>query len=112
MLTNLPIAISPFRDRIPLVFHGDGGVEKGVVVYYIGDGLLIIVLRIEMEYNCGGIESYRGGEGLNFHLKWRMIASYYRRRLDRSCPRATQIVVTFIHWSLSFMFLRRVTIFD
>ena len=76
VLKNLPDAIPPFKDRIPLAFHKDGGFGKEVVVYYIGDGLLIIVLRLELEYNCGGMENYRGGEGLNFHLRRRKIASY------------------------------------
>ena len=76
MLKNLPVAIPPFKNLIPLAFHKDGGFGKGVVVYYIEDSLPIIVLRLEMGYNCGGMEIYRGREGLNFYLRRRKIVSY------------------------------------
>ena len=76
MLKHSSVVILPFKDRIPLAFHKDSGFGKEGVVYYIGDGQLIIVLRLEMEYNCGEMENYRGGEGLNFNLRRRKIESY------------------------------------
>ena len=76
MLEGGPIASPLFKNIFPLTFHEAGGFGKEVVGYCFGDGLLIIELKLETEYNCGRMENYRGGEDLNFHLGRRKIASY------------------------------------